>query len=254
MTLSRRSGQARASNIGKLIVFWALAAWAAPAPAAEPLGRLFFTPAERTLLDAARSKKTRVNLETETEPTTVDKPPPPPAPEQMTYGGLVRRSDGKTTVWLNNRPLNEKDVRSGTTIVGSVRPDGSVTLQSPQSGRRVELKVGQSAELLTGSVEEGYARRGLTGPKPEAKAEPKPAAKPGAEAGAPSPAAAEREKEARDRQRDLEDATRALQEAAAAARSSGPAPAQPIVVPTQPGSPPAQPGAVPASPAQQPSR
>ena len=72
---------------------------------------------------------------------------------------MVRRSDGKTTVWLNNRAVTEKE-SAGATMVGKVRPDGTVTLQSAQTGRNVPLRVGQRAELLSGRVEEGYRRVG----------------------------------------------------------------------------------------------
>jgi hypothetical protein len=223
-----------------LLLLWSMwGALAVPASAAEPLGRLFYTPEQRATLDIARSKKTRVNLETE---TAVEKPPPPPEPEIVRYGGVVRRSDGKATVWLNNKPINEKEIRSGATVVGSVRPDGSVLVQSQQSGRRVDLKVGQSAELLSGTVEEGYARRGLTSQKPPAHAAAeKAAAKPNIDVAANPPP--DREKEARDRQRDVEDTLRALQDAAdrtaatpAAPGQAGPAPAQtgvPLAYPPQ---------------------
>src|SRR6185295_17512420 len=96
-----------------------------------------------------------------------DTPPPPPAPEIVNYGGMVRRSDGKTTVWLNSRAVTGKD-SPGANMLGKVRPDGTVTLQSPQSGRNVDLRVGQRADLLTGRVDEGYRR---IAPKPEEKAD-----------------------------------------------------------------------------------
>jgi len=209
----------------------ALAAGAAPAPAAESLGRLFFSPEQRSTLDTLRSKKTRVVLETE---TPNEKPPPAPTPEVVTYGGIVRRSDGNATVWINNRAIEDKDVRSGSTIVGRVRPDGSVSVQSSQSGRAVDLKVGQRAELLSGSVEEGYARRNLPGSqKPEEKSEIKPESKPEAKpAGNTSPAAqaaaAERARDERDREDRTDNALKALEGAAAkAAPQQQPTPPQP---------------------------
>ena len=143
-----------------------LAAIAAPAPAAEPLGRIFFTPAQRASLDVARSQRTRTTVATEKTDEEVA-----PAPEVISYGGMVRRSDGQTTVWINNRAVNEKEPVGGTPMVSQVRPDGAVSLQVPESGRSVDLKVGQSVELLSGSIEEGYARR--TTPKPESKPAPK---------------------------------------------------------------------------------
>ena len=222
----------RDSDICALVAFCTLAGLPGLVAAAEPLGRLFFTPEERATLDNARSKKTRVNLETENVEAP---PPPPPAPEVVTHGGVVQRSDGKATVWLNRQPLSEKDIRSGTTIVGSVRPDGSVVLQSPQSGRRVNLKVGQSAELLSGTVEETYARRGIAA-KPEARPEPAAPPKTAAETGAQAAARAqeERAREERERTRVLEDATRALEEATARLRTR-PAPATPGAEPAPAG-------------------
>lgn len=148
---------------------------AAEASAAEPLGRLFFTPAQRASLDVARSQKTRVTVATE---KTEEEPAP--VPEVITYEGMVRRSDGKSTVWINNRALDDREAASGTPVVKQVRPDGGITLQVPQSGQRVELKVGQSVELLSGSIEERFSRR-ATAPKPEAK----PAAGPAPSAVAP---------------------------------------------------------------------
>ncbi|MCL6650525.1 MAG: hypothetical protein K6U89_19685 [Chloroflexi bacterium] len=140
---------------------------AASAPAAEPLGRFFFTPAQRESLDAARAQNIRAAVATQKSEEE-----PAPAPEVVTYGGVVRRSDGRTVVWINDQALPEEAARAGTTVVRRVRPDGSVTLEVPQSGQRVELKVGQSVELLSGTIAERYARRAF--PPPELKPKPAP--------------------------------------------------------------------------------
>lgn len=206
-----------------LVVCCALAAVATPvpAPAQERLGRLFFTPAQRASLDVARSQRARTALDTEkTEQEAT------PVPQTITYGGVLRRSDGKTTVWINNQPVHDRESAGAATIVGRVRPDGSVTLQVPQSGRSVILKPGQSVELLSGAVEEGYSRR-LEAPRPE----PKPAAKPAADAKTSKPAApdsaAQREREERESQR-LEDAiSRALADTASARPGAAPGPGAP---------------------------
>ena len=189
------------------------------ATAAESLGRLFYTPEQRSSLDAARIKRTRTSVGTEEGAT--EKPPAPPQPEVVTYGGMVRRSDGSTTVWLNDRALQDKDLRSAA-VMGRIRPDGSLTVQSPQTGRSVDLKVGQRAELLSGTVEERYTRRSPA-PKPEAKAEGKPA-NPQADAAAASAAA--RSRDDRDREEKVDKALRALEAAALNAKPAAP-PAQP---------------------------
>lgn len=128
---------------------------AAPAVAAElSLGRLFFTPSQRASLDVARSQRTRVTVATEATQVEIAQP----VPQTITYGGMVRRSDGRTTVWLNDRAVDDRKAAGGSTMIRQVRPDGAVTLEVPQSSRRVDLKVGQSVEVLSGSVGEAYTR------------------------------------------------------------------------------------------------
>lgn len=152
-------------------------------PASEPLGRMFFTPAQRASLDVARSQRARTTLATE---KTEEVATAAPVPQTITFDGMVRRSDGKSTVWINNRPINENEQAGAAVIVGRVRADGGILLQMPQSGRSVELKVGQSIELLSGAIEESYAR------KPPAPApETTPGAKPAPEAKGVKPAGPE---------------------------------------------------------------
>ena len=144
------------------------------APAAEPLGRLFFTPAERTRLDVARSQKSRGTPASEQEE-------PAPVPEVVTYGGIVRRDDGKTTVWINNRTVNDGKAADRLPVASRVRPDGSINLEVPQTNRSVNLKVGQSFEIVSGTIEEPYARRPVAAkpvPKPAAVRDDRAAAKP----------------------------------------------------------------------------
>jgi hypothetical protein len=122
---------------------------AGPASSAQPIGRLFFTPAERAQLDNARAQKRAPQPTSAAQPVDTR-----PETQVITYNGIVRRSDGKSILWLNNRPADEKEALSGLAITGRVRPDGAVTLQVPGSGSSVDLKVGQRAELQTGKVSE----------------------------------------------------------------------------------------------------
>ena len=207
----------------------ALGAVALPslASAQERLGRLFFTPAQRASLDVARSQRARAAVATEKAEQEAT-----PVPQTITYSGVLRRSDGKTTVWINNQPVHDRESAGAAAIVGRVRPDGSVTLQVPQTGRSVSLKPGQSVELLSGAVEEAYSRR-FEASRPEPKPAATPAAKPAASANAGKPPApdrtAEREREREERQSQrLEDAiSRALVETASARPGAAPAPGAP---------------------------
>ena len=133
------------------------------AQAAEPVGRIFYTHEHRDQLDSLRKQRvvaTQVRDE--------------PVPEIVTLNGIVRRNDGKTTVWLNNQILSEAELRNKQSMVGTVSRNGQVTLQAPQSAVQMRLKVGQSAELLSGRVDESYsAQRTATAPQTA----PAPAAK-----------------------------------------------------------------------------
>lgn len=144
-------------------------------PAAEPLGRLFFTPEQRAQLDLARKQKSRVTLASEVEENAA------PAAEVLTLGGSVRRSDGKSTVWINNRAVNDREAPGGVVIDHRLRPNGALSIRVPQSARSIELKVGQSVDIVSGTIEEPFARQ-VTAPKPEPA--PKPA---GAAGGKPEP-------------------------------------------------------------------
>jgi len=120
------------------------------ANAADLAGRLFFTPDQRAQLDQLRKQKA-IASQVRDEPL----------PETVTYNGIIRRSDGKTTIWMNNQQLSDTELRSGQTVIGSVSRDGRIVLQNPQagSGAELELKVGQSATLLSGKVDESFVTK-----------------------------------------------------------------------------------------------
>ena len=142
------------------------------AQAAEPPGRIFFTPEQRAQLDTLRQQKA-VASQARDEPI----------PETVTYNGIVRRSDGKTTVWVNDEVLSESGLLNKQSIVGRVGRDGQITLQAAA----VQLKVGQSATLFTGKVDESFTQRKVTPPKPgtaealDKASPPKPAQPPDAQ-------------------------------------------------------------------------
>lgn len=127
--------------------------------AGAELGRLFFTPAQRATLDNLRKQNIR-------SASGSDKEQAAPAQQYVSVDGLVRRSDGKSTVWLNNRVVSGQ--RSGGLNVSISNNDNRVRLTAPENARGIELKVGQTLEIVSGTIEEGYARRAR--PKPEAKA------------------------------------------------------------------------------------
>jgi hypothetical protein len=188
--------------------------------APEPIGRMFFTPGQRGSLDIARTQRARTTLANDRTAEEAT-----PQAQVVTYSGVVKRSDGKSTVWINGRSVNDNEAIGGS-VVGTIRSDGGITLSVPQSSRSVNLKPGQSIDLLSGTIEEGYSRKPLVTVEPKPAAKDAPEGKPAAKPAAQDRAAEERAREERQQQRVEEAVSRALQETANA-RPAGVVPAQP---------------------------
>lgn len=86
----------------------------------------------------------------------------------VTFNGVVQRSDGRATLWVNNRPMSGADASNRFGPVKS----GNPVLKMPYPSQSVDLKVGQRLDPVTGRAVESYQGR----PKTEsAKEIPKPA-------------------------------------------------------------------------------
>lgn len=121
----------------------------------RPTGRLFFTAEQRAQLDAGRREA--IANRNRPAPAKAAAAPKAAPPQVVTLHGIVKRSDGESTVWVNGKPLSshfqDADIGAGT-----ITRD-SVGLDVPGSKRRIRLKVGQSLEAMSGTIEEGYRRR-----------------------------------------------------------------------------------------------
>ena len=124
--------------------------------AAEPIGRLFTSPAERSNLDYLRQTKKKLIT-----PAMVDAQIDAPEaalillPEVVNLQGYVKRNDGKQgTVWVNNQALQEnsgnKDVAVGKLSDGSNR----VPIKLSANGKRLNLKAGQVYDPESNRVRE----------------------------------------------------------------------------------------------------
>ncbi len=115
------------------------------AVAAEPIGRLFTSPNERSNLDYLRQTKKNEPLKVESPTQELDAAPAPVMlPDAVNLQGYVKRNDGKqSTVWVNNQAVQEnsrnKDVTVGKLAVGSNR----VPIKLSANGKRLNLKAGQ---------------------------------------------------------------------------------------------------------------
>jgi hypothetical protein len=110
--------------------------------AADDLGRLFFTPAQRSALDARR--KARVP----------DSPTAAVAALPVTrIDGYVKRSQGPSTVWMNGESLSES-APEAPRIDAPGEGAGRVAITIGESGRRTRLKPGEALDRGTGEVKD----------------------------------------------------------------------------------------------------
>ncbi|MGK5039956.1 hypothetical protein ACQ4WQ_06420 [Janthinobacterium sp. GB1R12] len=128
------------------LILSALLAGAALTAQAQPpqLGRLFLSPEQRAQLDAQRYGPPPANPAL--TPPPPPPPPPPPAPP-VELNGVVQRSSGRSTVWLNQAAQNEPYNQ-----LAREQP-GSLTLRL-STGQVVLLKPGQRYDPASGTVTE----------------------------------------------------------------------------------------------------
>lgn len=110
----------------------------APAAAADApeLGRLFFTPERRAALERQRA----FNIQ---EAQTLQG-------SSMSLDGVVYRSGGKSTVWINQKAQTEgESSRTGVNAVVSPKTPGSALL-APGEEAPTQLKVGEAVNRATG--------------------------------------------------------------------------------------------------------
>ena len=127
-------------------------------------GKIFTTPEERAYLDALRQDFLK---RTEEQGFDIDKAEPPPLPVteteqpenttlvEYTLGGIMTRSDGSRTVWLNNQPVAEASLPANMSLL----TEGSlVMLRITVDATRYQLKPGQTLIASTGEIQEAWQR------------------------------------------------------------------------------------------------
>lgn len=122
---------------------------AAPFANGEALGRLFFTPEQRTQLDHHNYRPTAAITDTAAATET-------PANEQsLTVNGIVQRNGGKRTAWING----------AARTVGQSDDNASVMVNIPDQNKIVKLKVGQRI-LLSPPANTNATKPGTEKPAP----------------------------------------------------------------------------------------
>lgn len=99
----------------------------APPSGSAEFGRLFMTPERRAALERQRQLNQQEAMAADSDAVAVN--------------GLVRRSSGRSTVWVNQRPQHENSHAPQVALPSQSQP-GSVNLQSDDQA--TQLKVGES--------------------------------------------------------------------------------------------------------------
>lgn len=121
----------------RLFLACVLIAATVPFPAdSEELGRLFFTPERRQTLDQQRQLNIQERKEIPEAPT-------------LTINGLVTRSGGKRTVWINGVAQDEKDIGSDVAVMPNRTNPGKVIVQ-PDGAPSTKASVGDTINRNTG--------------------------------------------------------------------------------------------------------
>ena len=161
------------------------------------IGRLFSTVEQRIELDRIRDRPAvepaaepaASEPEVEAEPRLVLDPEPRrnATPLVVTVNGLVIRSDGHHLAWVDGVEADAGAKAPGRAGVEVDRaPGGHIRIRSPERGVHVDLKPGQTIDVVRGSVFEAYETRPVRG---AAETSGAPAPEPGApvSAGVPRP-------------------------------------------------------------------
>lgn len=107
-----------------------LAIWQAPTYGDEALGRLFLTPERREILDRQRALDTLESQTANEEP-------------EIRVNGLVSRSSGKRTTWINGQAQNDEETRTGVIARPDNQGAGRILIESSEDPR-TSVKVGES--------------------------------------------------------------------------------------------------------------
>jgi len=118
-----------------------LLAAASAAAVAQQLGRLFFTPEQRAELDARR----KAGVPDKPAAVLIESP-------STTLDGYVKRSNGKSTVWLNGEPVTEGTDAKRAQVIPSRDDPSRATIRVGEDGRRIPIKVGETLDRGTGEV------------------------------------------------------------------------------------------------------
>lgn len=134
--------------------------------AAEPIGRLFTSPGERSNLNYLRQTKKLISPAKVEEPVDTLDAAPIRLPDTVNLQGYVKRNDGKEgTVWVNNQALQENSSNKDVAVGSLTEQSSRVPIKLSGNGKRLNLKAGQEYDPETNKVREArnHAAQGDSG-------------------------------------------------------------------------------------------
>lgn len=148
------------------VIFVASQSRAEPEHALD-VGRIFLTPQQRAELDSMRSR-----AGDETNAATASRPSAVSAGEDIVLNGIIRRSHGPSTVWINGRAVN-RDTADRVGIDLHSGPDAKSRVKlSTDDGHALALKPGQAWLRDTGRIVDCADCRARPKPEPQSPNEP----------------------------------------------------------------------------------
>ncbi|MGK0296417.1 MAG: hypothetical protein ACI9XC_000005 [Gammaproteobacteria bacterium] len=140
-----------------LIFIFTLVCISLSAAADNGFGRFYTSPRQRMQLDEQRIKRpdeeivvdivpdNLMDITSEEETVTII--------DSITLNGLVYRTDGKNTAWLNSNSTNEGSIENQYTRVNENNVhSNNVEITLPDNQSRIELKVGQQYDVRSKQV------------------------------------------------------------------------------------------------------
>ncbi len=129
------------------------------AAAEDDFGRLFSSAAERKKLDILRKNQKLIDATPQKNMSFAPAVDELPAP--IALQGYVKRSDGATTLWINNKTVQENSIQDDVEIGRLNKQNGSIknsadslNVRIPATGKNVRLKAGQVYDPETNSIVE----------------------------------------------------------------------------------------------------
>lgn len=118
----------------------------------DDIGRLFSTPTDRAELDMLRGgygSDEKVDVETQ-------QPALQPVSDPLYLNGLIQRSDGRTTVWVNGQRLDQQGGDEMLTLRSRADSQNRVKLLLKDEQRDIRLKPGQAWDPASKQIIERY--------------------------------------------------------------------------------------------------